>query len=97
MYNNPNVPQSIGTAAACRRDYEGEVARLKEGIRVKEQMHKALEEFIPASGHEFDSCEEVNGLLSLYGSLTMLLPQRKAECDHLITLWEKEMAKDVNK
>lgn len=89
MFDGRDIPESL---KACRRDYEGEIARDKARLAECCLLRDAITRFFTQGPvyEIFDNHREQEPFLALLGGLSLYIPRTEAIIEKLIKEYESE-------
>uniref|UniRef100_A0A6H1ZZS1 Uncharacterized protein n=1 Tax=viral metagenome TaxID=1070528 RepID=A0A6H1ZZS1_9ZZZZ len=80
-------PDSANGIERCKRDYEAEIAKGRQGLEVTAKLRKALDEYLEIHGHYG---RETFTLPALYGSLALSERQIEKTIFQIQEAWEND-------
>ena len=78
---------SVRAPERCKRDYEAEIANVKQKLEVTAKLRKALDEYLEITGHHG---RDTFTLPSLYGSLALSEKQMEKAIFQIQEAWEND-------
>ena len=79
--------ENMGEMKRCKRDYEVEIAKVKQDLDVTAKLRKALDEYLEIQGHHG---RDTFTLPSLYGSLALSEKRTEKVIFQLQEAWEND-------
>lgn len=92
IYDDGGPMSAEISSKACRRDYEGDIAKLKKDLTITENLSKAIEDYAGLHGTGSYNRKEFT-LSELYGAAKLSMIGISKSIDILTEEWQREIDK----